>query len=49
MEDHVYDMIAELCKIPEAQNEFALGDGVRFNNHVNALEADDPNTLVANN
>ncbi|KAK9368215.1 hypothetical protein V1509DRAFT_624596 [Lipomyces kononenkoae] len=38
VEDHVHDVIAELCKIPKAQNEFALGDGVQFANHDNALD-----------
>ncbi|KAK9335493.1 hypothetical protein V1521DRAFT_449686 [Lipomyces starkeyi] len=37
VEDHVHDVIAERCKIPEAGNEFGLGDGVQFDNHANAL------------
>ncbi|KAL4938515.1 hypothetical protein BDV06DRAFT_200776 [Aspergillus oleicola] len=41
VEDHVQDIIAELCKIPKAQEEFHLGSGVRFDNHVNALDEDD--------
>ncbi|KAJ5348618.1 uncharacterized protein N7506_001871 [Penicillium brevicompactum] len=41
VEDHVHDIIAELCKIPEAREEFRLGNGVRFDNHANALDKDD--------
>lgn len=37
VEDHVRDIIAELCKVPAAQDEFGLGDGVWFDNHTNAL------------
>ena len=39
MEDLVQDIITELCKIPAAQDEFHLGDGVQFDNHVNSLES----------
>lgn len=38
VEDHVRDIISELCKIPEAREEFGLGDGVWFDNHANALD-----------
>ncbi|KAB8227884.1 uncharacterized protein BDW43DRAFT_234143 [Aspergillus alliaceus] len=38
VEDHVHDIIAELCKIPAARDEFGLGDGVWFDNHANALD-----------
>ncbi|KAK9481486.1 hypothetical protein V1527DRAFT_504039 [Lipomyces starkeyi] len=38
VEDHVHDVIAELCNIPEAQKEFVLGDGVQFDNHAKALD-----------
>ncbi|GFF96253.1 hypothetical protein IFM53868_08444 [Aspergillus udagawae] len=41
VEDHVHDIVAELCKIPEAREEFRLGDGVWFDNHANALDEDD--------
>ncbi|BDD57465.1 hypothetical protein MPDQ_005575 [Monascus purpureus] len=41
VEDHVHDIVAELCKIPEAREEFRLGNGVWFDNHANALEEDD--------
>ncbi|KAK9235879.1 hypothetical protein V1525DRAFT_434304 [Lipomyces kononenkoae] len=37
VEDHVHDIITELCKIPDARDEFRLGDGIRFDNHANAL------------
>lgn len=51
VEDHVYDVIAELCKIPEARQRFRLGNGVRFDNHANALdeaEVDLPEDKPAN-
>jgi hypothetical protein len=41
VEDHVHDIVAELCKIPEAREEFRLGNGVWFDNHANALDEDD--------
>ncbi|KAJ5779256.1 hypothetical protein N7457_006976 [Penicillium paradoxum] len=37
VEDHVRDVISELCKIPAAREEFMLGDGIWFDNHVKAL------------
>jgi hypothetical protein len=37
----VHNIVAELCKIPEAWEEFQLGSGVWFNNHINALDEDD--------
>ncbi|CBF79035.1 protein breB [Aspergillus nidulans FGSC A4] len=40
VEDHVHDIIAELCKIPNAREEFQLGSGVWFDNHANALDED---------
>ncbi|OJJ47661.1 hypothetical protein ASPZODRAFT_1739647 [Penicilliopsis zonata CBS 506.65] len=40
VEDHVQDIIAELCKIPDAKERFRLGNGVVFENHGNTL--DDP-------
>lgn len=36
-EDHVRDIIAELCKVPAAREGFMLGDGVWIDNHTNAL------------
>ncbi|KAK9427246.1 hypothetical protein V1505DRAFT_57402 [Lipomyces doorenjongii] len=45
VEDNVLDVIAELCNIPDAREEFKLEDGVRFDNHANALtdvESDKP-------
>ncbi|KAH8432444.1 uncharacterized protein LDX57_010080 [Aspergillus melleus] len=41
VEDHVHDIVAELCKIPEAREEFRLGDGLWFDNHPNALDEDE--------
>lgn len=46
VEDHVYDIITELCKLPAPRDEFGLGDGIHFSNHTNflneneAMEAD---------
>ncbi|KAJ6003894.1 hypothetical protein N7540_013176 [Penicillium herquei] len=37
VEEHVHDIIAELCKIPAACDEFGLGDGIQFSNHSNSL------------
>lgn len=37
VEEHVYDIIQELCKIPAAREEFGLGDGIQFSNHTNSL------------
>ncbi|KAJ5993340.1 hypothetical protein N7451_009064 [Penicillium sp. IBT 35674x] len=37
VEEHVHDIITELCKIPAARNEFGLGDGIQFSNHTNTL------------
>jgi hypothetical protein len=41
VEDHVHDIVAELCKIPDAREEFRLSSGVWFDNHANALDEDD--------
>ncbi|KKZ63872.1 hypothetical protein EMCG_01825 [[Emmonsia] crescens] len=38
VEDHVHDIIAELCKIPDARERFQLGDGIVFENHENLLQ-----------
>ncbi|KAF5234164.1 hypothetical protein FANTH_12266 [Fusarium anthophilum] len=41
VEDHVRDIVAELCKIPAARAEFQLGDAIWFDNHTNALNGGD--------
>ncbi|KAJ5267404.1 hypothetical protein N7478_010212 [Penicillium angulare] len=41
VEEHVHDIIAELCKIPAACDEFGLGDGIQFSNHSNSLSRDE--------
>ncbi|CAG7922066.1 unnamed protein product [Penicillium olsonii] len=41
VEDYVHYIVAELCKVPEAREEFRLGNGVWFDNHTNALDQDD--------
>ncbi|KAE8155549.1 hypothetical protein BDV40DRAFT_311062 [Aspergillus tamarii] len=38
VENYVHDIIAELCKNPAARDRFGLGDGVKFDNHANALD-----------
>ncbi|KAL4945863.1 hypothetical protein BDV06DRAFT_183947 [Aspergillus oleicola] len=37
VEDHVRDIITELCKLPAARDEFNLGNGIEFSNHTNSL------------
>ncbi|KAL4954944.1 hypothetical protein BDW69DRAFT_130840 [Aspergillus filifer] len=37
VEDHVRDIITELCKLPAAREEFVLGDGIQFSSHTNSL------------
>ncbi|KXG51632.1 uncharacterized protein PGRI_090250 [Penicillium griseofulvum] len=41
VESYVYNIIQELCKIDAARQEFKLGDGIKFENHTNLLEADE--------
>ncbi|KAJ5429141.1 hypothetical protein N7491_006157 [Penicillium cf. griseofulvum] len=41
VENYVYNIIQELCKIDAARQEFKLGDGIKFENHTNLLEADE--------
>ncbi|CAG8053664.1 unnamed protein product [Penicillium olsonii] len=41
VESHVAHIITELCKIPAAQKEFCLGDGILFDDHGNALDSVD--------
>lgn len=38
MEDHVQDVIMELCEISNAQNELQLGSGILFDNHATSLD-----------
>ncbi|CDM27595.1 unnamed protein product [Penicillium roqueforti FM164] len=37
VEEHVHNIITELCKLPAARDEFGLGDGIQFSNHMNSL------------
>lgn len=39
VEDHVRDIVTELCNIPAARHELRLDDGVRFDNHANSLDS----------
>ncbi|KAJ6021258.1 hypothetical protein N7540_006762 [Penicillium herquei] len=41
VEEHVHDIIAELCQIPAARAEFGLGDGIQFSNHTHSLSRDE--------
>ncbi|KAL7649238.1 hypothetical protein ACMYSQ_012349 [Aspergillus niger] len=41
VENHVRDIIAEVCRIRAAREEFQLGNGIQFDNHANALDAVD--------
>ena len=34
VEEHVNDIITALRKIPAAREEFGLGDGIQFSNHI---------------
>ncbi|KAJ5742397.1 uncharacterized protein N7511_011416 [Penicillium nucicola] len=42
VEEHVHDIINELCSVPAAREEFGLGDGIEFSNHTNSLNRNDP-------
>lgn len=42
VEEHVHDIITELCKLPAARGEFGLGDGIQFSNHKNSLNENEP-------
>ncbi|KAJ6133114.1 hypothetical protein N7471_008329 [Penicillium samsonianum] len=48
VEDHVRDIIAELCKIDAARDEFGLGDGVWFDNHTNSFNPHGGSEAIAN-
>lgn len=41
VEDHVRDIVAQLCKIDAARDEFGLGDGISFDNHTNSFNPSD--------
>lgn len=41
VEEHINDIITELCKIPAAREEFGLGDAIQFSNHTNSLNDND--------
>ncbi|KAJ5117650.1 hypothetical protein N7448_011282 [Penicillium atrosanguineum] len=41
VEEHVHDIIAQLCELPAACDEFGLGDGIQFSNHTNSLSANE--------
>ncbi|KAJ5337313.1 uncharacterized protein N7506_005335 [Penicillium brevicompactum] len=48
VEEHVHDIITELCKLPAAREEFRLGDGIQFSNHKNSLNENEPTEVEAN-
>ncbi|KAJ5932869.1 hypothetical protein N7516_007358 [Penicillium verrucosum] len=41
VEEHVHDIVTELCKLPAARDELCLGDGIQFSNHTNSLNDND--------
>ncbi|EFE44797.1 hypothetical protein TRV_00469 [Trichophyton verrucosum HKI 0517] len=41
VEQHVQDVIMELCNKPQARDRFALGEAIVFENHANAIDEDD--------
>ncbi|KAJ6016354.1 hypothetical protein N7540_010945 [Penicillium herquei] len=41
VEEHVHDIIAELCQIPAARAEFGLCDGIQFSNHTHSLSREE--------
>ncbi|KAL4860874.1 hypothetical protein BDV12DRAFT_86521 [Aspergillus spectabilis] len=47
VEDHVRDIITELCELPAARNEFGLGDGIQFSSHTNSLNETEASEVVA--
>ncbi|KAL4756341.1 uncharacterized protein BDW70DRAFT_154280 [Aspergillus foveolatus] len=47
VEDHVRDIITELCKLPAARDEFGLGDGIQFSSHTNSLNETEVSEVVA--
>ncbi|CAG8107674.1 unnamed protein product [Penicillium nalgiovense] len=48
VEEHVHDIITELCKIPAAREEFGLGDGIQFSNHKDFLNENEPMEVEEN-
>ncbi|KAL4924650.1 uncharacterized protein BDV17DRAFT_208325 [Aspergillus undulatus] len=47
VEDHVRDIITELCKLPAARAEFGLGDTIQFSSHTNSLNETEVSKVVA--
>ncbi|CAG8899420.1 unnamed protein product [Penicillium egyptiacum] len=41
VEEHVHDIVPELCKLPAARDEFGLRDGIQFSNYTNSLNDND--------
>ncbi|KAI2765711.1 hypothetical protein DTO013E5_9141 [Penicillium roqueforti] len=48
VEEHIHDIITELCKLPAAREEFGLGDRIQFSNHKNSLNDNEPIEVAAN-
>lgn len=46
MEHHVRDIVAELCKLPAAREEFGLGDGIQFSRHDNSLDETEVSEMI---
>ncbi|KAJ5569585.1 uncharacterized protein N7459_009015 [Penicillium hispanicum] len=47
VEDHTRQILLELCKIPAAQKEFGLGDGVLLDSHPNILNETENESVEA--
>ena len=47
VEDHVHDIITQLCKLPAACDEFSLSDGIQFSNHTNSFNETEFSEAVA--
>ncbi|KAL4924395.1 uncharacterized protein BDV17DRAFT_213208 [Aspergillus undulatus] len=47
VEDHVRDIITELCKLPAARDEFGLGNGIQFSSHTNSLSKTEVSEVIA--
>lgn len=48
VEQYVSDIITELSKLPAARDEFGLGDGIQFENHINFLHENEAIETDAN-
>ena len=47
VEDHVRDIVTELCKLRAACDEFSLRDGIQFSSHTNSFNETEVSEVVA--